>query len=62
MATYTAHLDFAAVFQPPNRCPGCGHLGLQAVLGTDVPIFRCPSCAGRWRFVLGRFFSVSDER
>jgi len=59
MATYTVHLDFGAALEPPHRCPGCGHPGLRVVLAADVPLFRCPECAGCWRIVLGRFVPVN---
>lgn len=61
MATYTARLDFGAVLEPPDRCPGCGQVGLEAMLGSDTPVFHCTACGGCWRFVLGRFFIVDTE-
>lgn len=36
-----------------SECPGCGSSDVQVVDDQDVVVFRCESCAHRWRYELG---------
>lgn len=56
------NVDIGAMWAPPRRCPGCGELGLHAVVDGEQTNFECPSCKQIWRIELGYATPVEGQR
>ena len=61
MTNHVAHIDLAAAFAPPRRCPVCQIDTLQACGGSDRAVFRCAVCGLAWSVSFGQYEPVPDE-